>query len=138
MHGEHELLEDLRALGRVRSPAGLLERVIGELDLGDRYAALDSPLGRLFVAGNRLGISTVVRTVTSSIARAGQCARSAAATISVWRRARALPRVAIRICSPAMPQPPARTMANAARAAASVSSTSASPAPTWMQLPPGP
>lgn len=83
MHGEHELLEDLRALGRVRSPAGLLERVIGELDLGDRYAALDSPLGRLFVAWNRLGISAVMRTVTAEEferqfrARFGRPARAA-------------------------------------------------------------
>jgi O-6-methylguanine DNA methyltransferase len=56
-----QLLEDLRALGRVRSPAGLLERVVDDLDLGDRYAPLESPLGRLFVAWNGIGISAVMR-----------------------------------------------------------------------------
>ncbi len=61
---ERQLLRDLRALGDVRAPSGLLERVLGELELGDEYALLDTLLGALYVAWNRQGISAVMRTQT--------------------------------------------------------------------------
>jgi O-6-methylguanine DNA methyltransferase len=64
MHARR-LLEDLRSLGKVRSPAGLLDAVLSELNLGDQYAPLDSPLGRLFVAWNDVGVSAVMRSSTA-------------------------------------------------------------------------
>jgi|SRR5579884_1906762 len=56
-----ELLTDLRALGRVRAPATLLGSVLDDLDLGDRYGSLPTPLGEVFVAWNRQGVSAVMQ-----------------------------------------------------------------------------
>ena len=61
----NELLSDLRALGEVRAPAGLLAAVMDELNVGDRYAALESPLGPVFVAWNAHGASAVMKTSTA-------------------------------------------------------------------------
>src|SRR5919198_668226 len=61
---ERILLDDLRALGEVRAPAGLLTAVLDQVELGDRYATLDSPLGTVFVAWNRRGVSAVMKTPT--------------------------------------------------------------------------
>ncbi len=61
---ERQLLRDLRALGEVRAPSRVLAGVLGELQLGDEYALLDTLLGALYVAWNREGISAVMRTQT--------------------------------------------------------------------------
>src|SRR4051812_29753769 len=61
---ERRLLRDLRELGEVRAPDRLLQRVLGDLQLGDEYALLDTLLGALYVAWNRDGISAVMRTQT--------------------------------------------------------------------------
>jgi len=60
------LLTDLRTLGEVRAPEHLLEHVLEDLGLGDEYASLPTPLGRVFVAWNRLGVSAVLKTATAS------------------------------------------------------------------------
>src|SRR6266571_4369412 len=62
---DRQLLDGLRALGRVRAPSGLLETILDEVELGDRYASLDTALGPVFVAWNRLGVSAVMKTATS-------------------------------------------------------------------------
>ncbi|MBV9579506.1 MAG: MGMT family protein [Chloroflexi bacterium] len=59
-----QLLTDLRTLGEVRAPATLLQHVVDDLGLGDQYAELATPLGRVFVAWNRLGVSAVMQTAT--------------------------------------------------------------------------
>jgi len=59
-----QLLEDLRGLGQVRAPASILEAVLDEVGLGDRYASLETALGPVFVAWNRLGVSAVMKTAT--------------------------------------------------------------------------
>jgi O-6-methylguanine DNA methyltransferase len=59
-----QLLRDLRQLGDIRAPSRLLGNVLDEIGLGDQYAPLDSPLGRVFVAWNRMGVSAVMKTVT--------------------------------------------------------------------------
>jgi O-6-methylguanine DNA methyltransferase len=61
---DRQLINDLRALGGVRAPAHVLEAVLDEVGLGDRYAALETALGRVFVAWNRLGVSAVMKTAT--------------------------------------------------------------------------
>jgi len=61
----NELLENLRALNAVRAPRTLLTSVLDELNLGDRYATIDSPLGLVFVAWNGRGISAVMKTPTA-------------------------------------------------------------------------
>jgi O-6-methylguanine DNA methyltransferase len=61
---DRQLFEDLRSLGRVRAPARVLETVLAEVGLGDRYASLESALGPVFVAWNRLGVSAVMKTAT--------------------------------------------------------------------------
>lgn len=59
------LEQDLRELGRVRAPEGFVDRVLvaaGLRELApDAYAELATPIGRLFVAWNRDGISSVRR-----------------------------------------------------------------------------
>lgn len=60
-----QLTTDLRMLGQVRAPSRLLSSVLDELDLGDRFATVDSPLGPVFVAWNRQGISAVMKTPTA-------------------------------------------------------------------------
>ena len=58
------LVTDLQMLSEVRAPARLLPAVLEELDLGDRFATLDSPLGPVFVAWNQRGVSAVMKTPT--------------------------------------------------------------------------
>jgi O-6-methylguanine DNA methyltransferase len=64
-HRSTYLFEDLRALADVRAPTRLLEAVLDEIDLGDRFASLDTALGPVFVAWNRLGVSAVMKTATA-------------------------------------------------------------------------
>ncbi|MGH2516663.1 MAG: methylated-DNA--[protein]-cysteine S-methyltransferase [Ktedonobacterales bacterium] len=54
-----ELLGRLRALADQDAPVGLLANVLGELGLGDRYFAVDTPLGRVYVAYSEYGVSAV-------------------------------------------------------------------------------
>ncbi len=61
---ERQLLTDLRALGTVKAPPRLLDGVLRDLGLGDTYTSLPSPLGPVFVAWNRLGVSAVMKTAT--------------------------------------------------------------------------
>ena len=63
---ERVLLEDLRALGKVfQAPPGLVGAVLDEVGLGDWYASLATPLGPVWVAWNRLGVSAVMKTATA-------------------------------------------------------------------------
>jgi O-6-methylguanine DNA methyltransferase len=62
---EPMLMTDLQMLAEVRAPSRLLPAVLEELDLGDRFATIDSPLGPVFVAWNRRGISAVMKTPTA-------------------------------------------------------------------------
>src|SRR6266567_27578 len=62
---DRPLLQDLRALGDVHAPPHVLEAVLRELGLSDQYASLDTALGPVFVAWNRLGVSAVMKTATS-------------------------------------------------------------------------
>ena len=55
------MLKDLRRLGKVHAPAGFAGRVLQAVGLVDRFASLDSPLGRVYVAWNAHGISAVMR-----------------------------------------------------------------------------
>jgi methylated-DNA-[protein]-cysteine S-methyltransferase len=61
-----QLLNDLRALANVQSPAGVLEAILDELELSDRYASLETALGPVFVAWNRQGVSAVMKTATQA------------------------------------------------------------------------
>jgi methylated-DNA-[protein]-cysteine S-methyltransferase len=63
MHSR-QLFHDLRALGSVPSPQHLVSAILDELDLGDRFASLDTPLGPVFVAWNRHGVAAVMKTAT--------------------------------------------------------------------------
>ena len=55
------LLRELRNMGREKAPRTLLPTVLRELDMGDFYFAWNSPLGPVFVAYNKKGISAVIR-----------------------------------------------------------------------------
>src|SRR5579859_531581 len=61
---ERQLLTDLRALGTVKAPPRLIDHVLRDLGLQDQYTSLSSPLGSVFVAWNRLGVSAVMKTAT--------------------------------------------------------------------------
>jgi len=62
---DRQLLTDLRTLGDVKAPSSVLEGVLNEVGLGDQYAELATPLGPVFVAWNRLGVSAVMKTATA-------------------------------------------------------------------------
>lgn len=59
-----QLLDELRELARVNTPARVLEAILDEVQLGDEYASLETALGLVFVAWNRLGVSAVMKTST--------------------------------------------------------------------------
>src|SRR3982074_1275682 len=59
-----QLRDELRALGKVQAPARVLEVILDEIELSDRYASLDTALGPVFVAWNRQGVSAVMKTAT--------------------------------------------------------------------------
>ena len=61
---ERQLVTDLRALGDVKAPPRVLDHVLSELGLNEMFTSLDSPLGTVFVAWNRLGVSAVMKTAT--------------------------------------------------------------------------
>ena len=63
MHNR-QLLDELRALGNVHAPARVLEVILSEVELSDRYASLETALGPVFVAWNRQGVSAVMKTAT--------------------------------------------------------------------------
>ncbi len=60
------LIAGLRGLADADAPATLRPRVLERLALGDAYAQLDTPLGPLFVAYNRLGVSAVLRAANAA------------------------------------------------------------------------
>jgi O-6-methylguanine DNA methyltransferase len=59
-----QLFRDLRALGNVQAPPGVLAAILDEVDLGDRFASLETALGPVYVAWNRFGVSAVMKTAT--------------------------------------------------------------------------
>ena len=62
-----QLLRELRGLGAaVQASPMVLERVLDELELSDRYAELQTELGSVFVAWNRIGVSAVMKTSTAA------------------------------------------------------------------------
>lgn len=61
---DRQLLRDLRSLGSIHAPAGLLASVVAQARRRDLYAPLETPLGRVFVAWNRQGVSAVMKTST--------------------------------------------------------------------------
>src|SRR5712691_3755342 len=63
MHNR-QLLNELRALGKVHAPAHVLAAILDEVELSDRYASLETALGPVFVAWNRQGFSAVMKTAT--------------------------------------------------------------------------
>jgi O-6-methylguanine DNA methyltransferase len=56
-----ELLRHLRHLGDVRAPATILPAVLEHVGLVEAYAALETPIGPVFVAYNDHGVSAVMR-----------------------------------------------------------------------------
>jgi O-6-methylguanine DNA methyltransferase len=58
------LFDDLRALSNLKAPPHLLDAILDEVELGDRYASLETALGPVFVAWNQLGASAVMKTAT--------------------------------------------------------------------------
>lgn len=55
-----ELIAGLRGLGDVRAPEALAPQVLWRTGLADRWFTVESPLGIVFVAHNRAGISFVM------------------------------------------------------------------------------
>ena len=56
----------LRALGREKAPASLLPAVLERLGLGDKYWRLESPVGPVYVAHSKAGISMVSRATSAA------------------------------------------------------------------------
>jgi O-6-methylguanine DNA methyltransferase len=54
-------MNDLRALGGVKAPAGFAERVLARAGVTDSYAMFETVLGPVYVAWNRLGVSAAMR-----------------------------------------------------------------------------
>lgn len=59
--GTPRILRALRALPREHAPRTLLPAVLARVGLADRYWQIDSPVGTIFVAHSRAGISMVSR-----------------------------------------------------------------------------
>lgn len=59
--GAHGVLRALRGSASLRAPATLLPGVLRRVGLTDRYWRLESPVGPVFVAASRAGISMVSR-----------------------------------------------------------------------------
>ena len=78
------LADELAGL-RSTAPATLLPRTLVAVGLADAYAAIDSPIGRLFVAFNGLGVSAVEQAPdgdafeTAHVERTGRPAHAVAA-----------------------------------------------------------
>jgi O-6-methylguanine DNA methyltransferase len=62
---DRQLLMNLRALADVRAPEAVLDSVLDQVGLQDQYAELTTPLGPVFVAWNRLGVSAVMQSTTA-------------------------------------------------------------------------
>jgi O-6-methylguanine DNA methyltransferase len=62
---DRQLLRDLRALSAVQAPPRVVEGVLHKLGLNDEYGLLETPLGPVYVAWNRLGVSAVMKTATA-------------------------------------------------------------------------
>ncbi len=54
-----QVVEGLHMLSEVQAPAALLPAVMTRVGLGDAYAPLDTPAGRVLVAYNALGVSAI-------------------------------------------------------------------------------
>lgn len=63
---DRQLLSDLRSLGDVKAPVGLLSAVVAHVRDADLYAPLETPLGPVFVAWNRQGVCAVMKTTTAA------------------------------------------------------------------------
>jgi O-6-methylguanine DNA methyltransferase len=61
VNGTQEVGRALRSLGRERAPRTLLPAVLARVGLADSYWEIDSPVGRIFVAHSKAGISLVSR-----------------------------------------------------------------------------
>ena len=61
VNGTLEVGRALRSLGRERAPRTLLPAVLARVGLADSYWEIDSPVGRIFVAHSKAGISLVSR-----------------------------------------------------------------------------
>jgi O-6-methylguanine DNA methyltransferase len=62
LHGEaQDLLKELRILGKVTAPATLLPGVLMRIGFGDASWRLETPIGPMFIAYNKNGISAIMR-----------------------------------------------------------------------------
>jgi O-6-methylguanine DNA methyltransferase len=61
-----EVSRTLRSLARERAPRSLLPAVLARVGLADSYWEIDSPVGRIFVAHSKAGISLVSRARSAS------------------------------------------------------------------------
>src|SRR5687767_716587 len=60
-----QVVRALRGLPRERAPRTLLPAVLARVGLADTWWQLDSPVGRIFVAHSRAGISMVSRAASA-------------------------------------------------------------------------
>jgi O-6-methylguanine DNA methyltransferase len=60
-----EVARSLRALHREKAPASLLPAVLRRVGLADTYWKLESPIGPVFIAHSKAGISMVFRTASA-------------------------------------------------------------------------
>lgn len=71
-----ELVSDLRALGIVEAPGGLLAAVRGRVDASDFYFVVESPLGPVYIAYSPAGIAAVMPAATPAAFAAAYQART--------------------------------------------------------------
>lgn len=60
MDEERKLVKELRAMGEADAPGTIIPAVLRRVGLVDAYFTIEAPLGLVFVAYNRLGVSAVM------------------------------------------------------------------------------
>lgn len=60
------IAQALKALRGGSAPPSLLPAVLARVGVADRYARIDTPIGRVFLAYNRTGISAAMRAATAA------------------------------------------------------------------------
>ena len=70
LRGARQLIADLRALGAVAAPTNVTDGALARVGLADQYATVETPLGPVYIAWSRDGLSLALRAASEGEFRA--------------------------------------------------------------------